>query len=170
MRKKQAQARRQAATLALTAAALVIAACGGDGGGAGVSERSADSGERPAGSERADQRQIRRMLADLRADYNAGDPNGICSKLAAPGRSEIREFGEAMGHGTRCEPIMTAHFDRDDRTGVPPFDIVSIIVYPTRAVATATGGIAGRVPAKLRLIRHPDGWRIANPLSVSAYD
>lgn len=126
--------------------------------------------EQRAAVERAEEPRIEATLVELREDYNDGAARAWCSKLAAPGLKEVRGFGRAMGHSRRCAPIMTRHFDREHRTGVPPFDIISIIVYRPWAVVTATGGIAGRVPAKLRLIERDGEWRLTNPLSVSAHD
>lgn len=159
------------AAVTLLAAAAVAGGCGGAGdarppGAAGQDGAGAESST----SARSEEQRIEAMLLELREDYNAGAARGWCSKLTAAGRGEIRRFGRAMGHGSRCVPIMVRHFDRDDRTGVPPFDIRSIDVQGSRAIATATGGIAGSVPAAMRLVRRGGEWRVANPFSVSAYD
>jgi hypothetical protein len=115
-----------------------------------------DADDAPAG----DKEQIRALLRDIQADYDAGDGRAYCDKLIVAERREVAAFGRNFNRGQTCESTIRTSSkignERDLEQRRTTF--VAARIKGRRAIARVSNG--GRAPELMVFLKRGGEWKI----------
>jgi hypothetical protein len=155
-----------AAALAL---ALALSACDDSRDGGAIAGDQPPS--TPDAADRvADEREIAKLMRDLRQRYNDADGEGFCSLLSSGGQREVLEFADtAPRFPRRCAPFIARYakvWGANGKGPQTPVRVRTTTVEGDTGTVTMNGGLAGiRSMATYEVARVNGSWKLVNPIS-----